>query len=111
MVFEVAIGLRISETEARAYPAHKLVERLEWLLEKQWNDTTAQIAATQTGVARALGAAFGNKKLPDLPTYEETLMKQRGERGPLPDWMVSFEEANKDRAIQIATRQRVRRSD
>jgi hypothetical protein len=108
MAFEVAVGLRISEAEARAYPAHKLVERLEWLLEKQWGETTAHIAATQVGVTRAMAVSFSSKKgkrLPDLPTYEEVLRKQRGEQAPLPFWMVEFERANPGRALQIATKQ------
>jgi len=108
MAWEVAGWLHIPEVVALGYPASRLVERYEWVIEAQWGRTTEQIAAVEVGVMRALARAFrsqGKGELPELPGYDEMLEAQRlsalSKERRLPTWMEEFERVNVDRCQRM----------
>ncbi len=67
------------------------------MLKWRYDEMRRMISATELGVARALVAGFGGKKVKDLPEFEEVT---RPKRTVLPAWMAKFEEVNKGRVIQ-----------
>ena len=61
-----------SEGEILSRPAEWFLDRWERYLRLHYQDMTAQVAAVQAGVSRALAQALGGKKrLPSLPSYDE----------------------------------------
>lgn len=98
MVFSVALELHVAESVIGAYPASRLLERYEWVLEAQWEATTSQIAAVELGVTRALMQAFG--ETPEkLPSYDDVIAQQEQSEAQLPTWMQEFERVNADRRV------------
>ena len=75
-IFEVAFRLAghygQSEGDVLSRPAGWFLDRWERYLRLHYQDMTAQVAAVQAGVSRALAQALGGKKrLPSLPSYDE----------------------------------------
>lgn len=60
------------EDDILGHPAEWFLDRWERYLRLHYQDMTAQVAAVQAGVSRALAQALGGKKkLPSLPSYDE----------------------------------------
>jgi len=78
-------------------PAMWLIDEYERVARARWDAMLEQVSATQLGVGRALAQAFGEKHLPDLPTYESTLGVGHSDGQELPGWMRKFEEVNEGR--------------
>lgn len=80
------------------YTVIDLLDRYEWVAEAQWGRTVDRILAMQNGTLRALGQAMGGVTPPDLPTYEQMLVRKQAESLPfnkrMPSWMHRFEESN-----------------
>lgn len=73
------------------------------MLRAQWEETVQEISTTEAGVARALALAFGGKRPPSLPSFDEVIEQARRRHLPrearLPAWMVEYERVNKDRIL------------
>jgi len=99
LAWEVATFRHWDDEAVTRKPVAWLFAEYERMAEAKWRATTERIAATQTGVGRALAQALGKGDLPDLPDYEEILKMRQPEQDRLPAWMEKFEEANEGRRM------------
>ena len=104
LAWEVATFRHLPDEAVTQKPVVWLFAEYERVAEARWRGTTEQIAATQTGVGRALAQAFGKGDLPDLPDYDEIVESSKPLEDRLPAWHKAFEQANEGRRIQWVQR-------
>jgi hypothetical protein len=79
-------------------PAGEIIRQYRLVQRSVWQQTRRQVTAVELGVNRALITAFGGKRLPDLPVWEDVIQKEK--KPKLPAWMIKFERANPDRQVK-----------
>lgn len=99
MVFEVAVFRHQPDEWVAGKSVVWLIAEYERVNRARWNDTLDRIMATELGTSRALAQVLSKDKLPDLPSYEQSLRKRSGQDSQLPAWQYDFEAANPD-AVQ-----------
>jgi hypothetical protein len=81
-------------------PAHWIVRQARRVVRARYDAQIDQVRNTELGTIRALASAFGTKRLPDLPTFDEIVRRRAPRETRLPAWMVEFERVNADRRVR-----------
>lgn len=70
------------------------------VLKEKFERQVQDVASVEWGTARALAAAFGDKRISPLPTYERFRREYLSKTAKLPAWMEAFEQANKEKKVK-----------